>query len=67
MVVVDYEKTIAELEDEKSEIVNACAHFGLFLKENSILPYNDAMDAYLALLIKEETAKALSSTDMVSE
>ncbi len=59
--VEDYEATISELQQERQEILSACAHFGLFLKENSILPYNDAMEGYLTLMIKEEMEKAQQS------
>jgi hypothetical protein len=38
---------IKEAENEKREILDAAARFGLFLKKNSITPYNDAMIEYL--------------------
>ncbi|KAI0008372.1 hypothetical protein F4779DRAFT_587417 [Xylariaceae sp. FL0662B] len=45
---------IKEAEKELEEIRDAAAKFGLFLKKNSIAPYNDAMLAYLDEMIKEE-------------
>jgi len=54
----DLETRVQELEDEKHQIINACAYFGLFLKSYSVLPYNDAMIGYLNLMIKEEKEKA---------
>lgn len=48
---------IAEADYEYKEIQDAAVRFGLFLKKNSITPYNDAMLAYLDHLIKEETEK----------
>ena len=47
-----------ELEGEKDAILKACAQFGLFLKNNSVLTYNDAMIGYLNLLIKQAREKA---------
>ncbi|XXG95290.1 hypothetical protein Hte_001551 [Hypoxylon texense] len=45
---------IAEFEAELERIRSAAARFGLFLKKNSIVPYNDAMIRYLDELIKDE-------------
>lgn len=45
---------IDEHQKELEEIRNAASQFGIFLKKNSIAPYNDAMIAYLDGLIKEE-------------
>ncbi|KAI0173094.1 hypothetical protein GGR52DRAFT_590258 [Hypoxylon sp. FL1284] len=45
---------IAEFQAELEQIRNAAARFGLFLKNNSIVAYNDAMIRYLDELIKEE-------------
>ncbi|KAI1076855.1 hypothetical protein F5B20DRAFT_593651 [Whalleya microplaca] len=45
---------IKEAEKELVEIRDAAIKFGLFLKKNSIAPYNDAMIAYLDEMIKEE-------------
>jgi GTPase SAR1 family protein len=48
---------IAEADYEYKEIQDAAVRFGIFLKKNSITPYNDAMLAYLDHLIKEELDK----------
>ncbi|KAI4865702.1 hypothetical protein F4820DRAFT_419342 [Hypoxylon rubiginosum] len=45
---------IAGFEAELEKIRNAAARFGLFLKKNSIVPYNDAMIRYLDELVKDE-------------
>ena len=58
----DFKRKIQELNDEKTQILKACAQFGLFLKENSIIPYNDAMMGYLNLMIKLEKEKALQTS-----
>ncbi len=49
----DLEILKEELEDEKDAILRACAQFGVFLKENSVLVYNDGMMGYLNLMIKQ--------------
>jgi GTP-binding protein EngB required for normal cell division len=48
---------IKEYEGEQLKIQKAAARFGLFLKRNSITPYNDATLEYLDLLINEERLK----------
>ncbi|KAL9616705.1 MAG: hypothetical protein Q9160_008458 [Pyrenula sp. 1 TL-2023] len=48
---------IEEYRLEHVAIQLAAAKFGLFMKENSILPYNDATVAYLDVLIDAEQAK----------
>ncbi len=54
----DLEVMTHELEYEKTVILKACAQFGIFLKKNSVLAYNDAMIGYLNLLIKQAREKA---------
>jgi len=54
----DLEERANELNGEKEQILKACAYFGLFLQENSVLAYNDAMISYLNLMIKQEREKA---------
>ena len=48
---------IEEYRDEHKAIQLAAAKFGLFMKENSILPYNDETVAYLDMMIEAEQAK----------
>ncbi len=54
----DLEAKTHELEQEKTAILKACAQFGIFLKNNSVLAYNDAMIGYLNLMIKQAREKA---------
>jgi predicted GTPase len=54
---------IKEYEEEHNIIRMAAAKFGLFLKKNSITPYNDATVAYLDFLIKAETDKVQQGGD----
>jgi predicted GTPase len=49
--------TIKEYKAEQQKIHEAAAKFGIFLKHNSITPYNDATKAYLEFLIKDERGK----------
>jgi hypothetical protein len=55
--IENLKKKIAESDYEYKEIQDAAVRFGLFLKKNSITPYNDAMLAYLDHLIKDEVDK----------
>jgi hypothetical protein len=48
---------IAEAKEEHKEIQDAAVKFGLFLKRNSITPYNDAMLEPLDHQIREEKEK----------
>lgn len=50
-------RLIKEYQQEHETIQMAAAKFGVFMKENSILPYNDATVAYLDMLIEAEQAK----------
>ncbi|RYO86101.1 hypothetical protein DL762_004896 [Monosporascus cannonballus] len=53
-VMQGLEEDLAGHRKELEEIRNAASQFGLFLKRNSITPYNDAMISYLDVLIKDE-------------
>ena len=46
-------KTMDEYKREQAIINEILARYGAYLKKNSILPVNDAVEAYLRLLIKE--------------
>ena len=48
---------IKELEVEKEYIYECASHFGIFLKENAMIPYNDSFGEYIDMLIREEAAK----------
>ena len=49
---------IKEYQAEHDAIKMAAAKFGIWLRQNSITPYNDATLAYLDVLIRQEEAKA---------
>ncbi|KAK6642182.1 hypothetical protein RUM44_013905 [Polyplax serrata] len=48
---------ILKYEEEQSFIIQVSAKFGMFLKENAISVYNDAVADYLKYLIEEEENK----------
>ncbi|XP_041461184.1 uncharacterized protein LOC121412439 [Lytechinus variegatus] len=48
---------IEELKVEEKIIMETAAKFGSFLKSNALIPYNDAVDDYLDMCIKQEEAK----------
>ncbi len=49
--ILKLEGVVAQLKKEKQEIIKACAHFGLYLKKYSIMPYNDAVEKYISMMI----------------
>ena len=55
--IVTLERSIKELEDEKKFIYECASYFGVFLKENAMIAYNDSFSEYLDMLIREEEAK----------
>jgi GTPase SAR1 family protein len=55
--IEDRKKLMEEWQKEHKQIQEAAAKFGLWMKANSILPYNDATIAYLNILIEAEQAK----------
>lgn len=46
-----------QLEAEQKELIDVSARFAHFTRENAIAVFNDDLDAYLDLLIREEEAK----------
>ena len=57
IAIAEKEAFIAAIKAEHEEIEQAAIRFCLFLKKNSITPYNDATLDYLAFMIKEEQGK----------
>lgn len=48
---------IIQLEAEQTELINFSARFAHFTRQNAIAVFNDDLDSYLDLLIREEEAK----------
>ena len=55
--ILELETHKKELEKEKETIYDSASFFGVFLKENAMIPYNDSFSEYLDMLIREEEAK----------
>ena len=55
--VAELEKEKEELKGEKDYIYECASYFGVFLKKNALIPYNDSFADYLDMLIKEEECK----------
>ncbi len=51
------ERSIKEFEEKKKFIYEFASYFGVFLKENALIPYNDSFSEYLDMLIKDEETK----------
>ena len=56
-LIRELEKQIKENKEEREFIYKCASHFGAFLKQNAMIPYNDSFGDYLDMLIKEEEAK----------
>ena len=48
---------IDELKKEKKYIYESACFFGVFLKNNAMIPYNDAFGEYIDMLIQDEESK----------
>ena len=57
IAIAQKEEFIAAIKAEHDKIERTAIQFCLFLKRNSITPYNDATLDYLAFMIKEEMGK----------
>jgi hypothetical protein len=57
IAIAEKELVIKEIKAEYDEIAHAAIQFCIFLKKNSITPYNDATLEYLEIMIKEERGK----------
>ena len=55
--LTQHQERLAQYKEEREIIRDAAAKFGVFLRKNSLAPYNDALIAYLDYLIKEEQIK----------
>ena len=57
LFVRELETNIQELEEEKHFIYQCASYFGVFLKQNAMIAYNDSFSEYLDMLIREEEMK----------
>ena len=63
IAISEKENFITAIKAEYEEIEGAAIRFSLFLKQNSITPYNDATIDYLGFMIKEERGKVAVGGD----
>jgi flagellar biosynthesis GTPase FlhF len=63
IAIAEKKAFIAAIKAEHDEIERAAIQFCIFLKKNSITPYNDATLEYLAFMIKEERGKVAVGGD----
>ena len=61
------EKRIEEYEEEKEVLYRCASHFGAFLKQNAMIPYNDSFSDYLDMLIKDEQTKEEVDKDRIDQ
>lgn len=61
------EKRIEEYEEEKKTLYRCASHFGAFLKQNAMIPYNDSFREYLDMLIKDEQIKEEGDKDRIAQ
>ena len=62
-LIRELEEQIRENKKERKYIYKCASHFGAFLKQNALIPYNDSFSDYLDILIKEEEAKETEIRD----
>ncbi|XP_063960604.1 uncharacterized protein LOC129268891 [Lytechinus pictus] len=58
--IYEINKKVEELKAEQEIIMTIGAKFGSFLKANALITYNDAVEEYLEMCIKQEKAKPLT-------
>ena len=61
------EKRIEEYKKEKEVLYRCASHFGAFLKQNAMIPYNDSFRDYLDMLIKDEQTKEEVDTKRIAQ
>lgn len=54
---------IRELMNEREFILKCACHFGVFLNQNALIPYNDSFGDYLDMLIQDEEGKTKDIRD----
>ncbi|KAF8461508.1 hypothetical protein BDZ91DRAFT_829666 [Kalaharituber pfeilii] len=63
IAIAEKEAFIAAIKAEHDKMEQSAIHFCLFLKKNSITPYNDATLEYLTFMIREEKGKVAAGGD----
>ena len=66
-LIRELEKRIKENKEEREFIYKCASHFGAFLKQNAMIPYNDSFSEYLDMLIKDEQIKEEGDKDRIAQ
>ena len=66
-LIAELEKSSKEYEEEKEILFKCASHFGAFLKQNAIIPYNDSFSEYLDMLIRDEKKKKEVDEDRIAQ
>ena len=66
-LIASLEKRIEEYEEEKEVLFRCASHFGAFLKQNAMIPYEDSFIYYLDILINEEQIKEDGDKDRIAQ
>lgn len=65
--IAELEKSIEEYKKEKEVLYSCASHFGAFLKQNAMIPYNDSFSDYLDMLIKVEQTNEDGDKDRIAQ
>ena len=65
--IAQLEKSIEEYEEEREVLYRCASHFGAFLKENAMIPYNDSFSDYLDMLIEVEQNQQDGDKDKINQ
>lgn len=66
-VIALLEKRIEEYEEEKEVLYRCASHFGAFLKQNAMIPYNNFFSDYLGMLIEVEQNQQDGDKDKINQ
>lgn len=65
--IAELEKRIKEYKEEKEVLFRCASHFGAFLKQNAMIPYNDSFSGYLDMQIEVEQTKEDGDKDRIAQ
>ena len=61
--IVDKQQRIVKFKGEQQKINEIAARFGAFLKMHAITPYNDSMEEYMKIVIRDAQQTAQQTED----
>ena len=65
--IAELEKRIKEYKEEKEVLFRCASHFGAFLKQNAMIPYNDSFSGYLDMQIEVDQTKEDGDDDRIAQ